>query len=234
MKNLHTVTITGADDAVNPELLLDLSQEYPFVEWGLLRSTEREGTARYASEAWSDRCARLFQTWEDARSRFSAHLCGEKSRRLMSGHAKVVHEEAGFFGRFQMNGWGRYLLPQLRVAELYPEIEFIAQVHGQTAFAATCAFIARNGYSNVSMLFDPSGGRGIESAQYPEPFPGVKTGYAGGITAANVRSVLDRLARFETPHWIDLESGARTDDRFDLDKVRAVLELCRPYVQEKP
>jgi hypothetical protein len=35
---LKTVTITGADDAVDPEELLQIQQRYPFVEWGILLS----------------------------------------------------------------------------------------------------------------------------------------------------------------------------------------------------
>jgi hypothetical protein len=30
--------------------------------------------------------------------------------------------------------------------------------------------------------------------------------------------------------WIDLESGARTNDCFDLDKVRRILELAKPFI----
>lgn len=40
---MWTVTITGADDDVDPSALEDLSDEFPFVEWGILRSAKREG-----------------------------------------------------------------------------------------------------------------------------------------------------------------------------------------------
>ena len=33
-----TVTITGADDSIQPSQLLDLQKEFPFVEWGILLS----------------------------------------------------------------------------------------------------------------------------------------------------------------------------------------------------
>jgi hypothetical protein len=32
--------------------------------------------------------------------------------------------------------------------------------------------------------------------------------------------------------WIDMESGVRTDDWFDIDKVRRVLEICEPIINK--
>ena len=46
---LTTVTITGADDRVDPWELARLSEEFPHVEWGVLISTGRAGTPRYPS-----------------------------------------------------------------------------------------------------------------------------------------------------------------------------------------
>ena len=61
-----------------------------------------------------------------------------------------------------------------------------------------------------------------------------KIGYAGGISPDNVADKLTYL--FENVRdgefWIDMESGVRTDDWFDLDKVRRVLEICQPIIKE--
>ena len=57
---LTRVTITGADDAVDPGALVALSAEFPFVEWGILFSKSREGEARYPSAEWAARIGRLF------------------------------------------------------------------------------------------------------------------------------------------------------------------------------
>ena len=32
--------------------------------------------------------------------------------------------------------------------------------------------------------------------------------------------------------WIDMESGVRTDDWFDLDKVRRVLAICNEVIRD--
>ena len=83
------------------------------------------------------------------------------------------------------------------------------------------------GCESFSLLIDPSGGRGISSDIKILP-SFHKVGYAGGITPDNVREKLSflmdkiRIGSF----WIDMESGVRTDDWFDIDKVRAVLSVC--------
>ena len=35
---LTKVTLTGADDFTDPKRLIEISREYPFVEWGILFS----------------------------------------------------------------------------------------------------------------------------------------------------------------------------------------------------
>ena len=48
----------------------------------------------------------------------------------------------------------------------------------------------------------------------------------------NVAGVLEAIAAVVPPGyetWIDMESGVRTDDEFDLGKVRAVLRAAAPY-----
>ena len=51
----------------------------------------------------------------------------------------------------------------------------------------------------------------------------VRMGYAGGIGPDNVVDVLRDIGPVR-PTWIDMESGVRTGDKFDLAKVRRVLE----------
>jgi hypothetical protein len=53
----------------------------------------------------------------------------------------------------------------------------------------------------------------------------VNHGFSGGIRSENARSVVDAIAAPEgAQYWIDMESGVRTDGRFDLGKCEAV---CR-------
>lgn len=236
MNNLPTVTITGADAEVDPAALVELSRAYPFVEWGILRSDSREGLPRYPDWKWreslQDAVRRGQRYPEEHRARLSMHLCGSLARKVMAGDHSTLSTHCNSFRRVQLNGWSQYRLPGLNVAENDPFHEFIAQATTEQAFVDACEFVSDHRYKKVSILWDPSGGRGFHvpfSGTIPE---GVSVGFAGGIHAENVVSVIEALSRFARDFWIDMESGIRTGDRFDLDKVVAVLELCRPYVKD--
>jgi len=44
---INKLTITGADDATNQDSLLDFSNNFGFVEWGILFSKTKLGEKRY-------------------------------------------------------------------------------------------------------------------------------------------------------------------------------------------
>ena len=80
----------------------------------------------------------------------------------------------------------------------------------------------------ISILLDESGGKGIEAPfRMPSYLHNVHVGFAGGINPDNVVAKVQEITSL--PHvnrfWIDMESGVRTNDRFDLDKVEQVCEL---------
>jgi hypothetical protein len=232
---LTRVTITGADDQVDPKALRDLSEEFPFVEWGILRSrklNEFIGGAwyttcapRYPSPRWRDRlCAAGGKSLQTA-----SHLCGELSRLAMAGEDGWIHYDALSYQRVQLNGFSKYRLPMLRCAELHPNREWILQTaHIESEIHA---LELEKLHPNVTHLLDASGGRG-EVAIWAER-PEKRLGYAGGIGPDNVVQQIEHLLSYTTEQdfWIDMESGVRTDDRFDLDKVHRVLELSKPFVE---
>ena len=238
--HLHTVTITGADDAVSVERLNELSQAFPFVEWGILRSAKHsKPTERYPGWRWIEQLDK--SRWHryplpEVTMRLSTHVCGRWARELMSGELRNTLEiRTAMSRRIQLNGWSQYRLPGLAMASSWSKTggqRIIAQAASVTEFRRTLDFIDDHKYVDVDVLLDPSGGRGIAEtdARHEELTGGSNCGYAGGIGPHNVREVLDQLGgRFG---WIDMESGVRTGDKFDLDKVQAVLEQCRPYVSE--
>lgn len=223
MKFLTSVTITGADDAVDVCDLEELSAEFPFVEWGVLLSAKKQGHARYPSQNWLKKIASLSV-------RKSLHVCGEYAKGLMAGNYDVCHYARSFgVRRIQVNGWAASK-EFVGVAPLWEEFEFVLQSRDSGGFydATRHARFVNNHGGRASVLWDPSGGRGIYGAFERLSLTDVPTGYAGGIGPDNIAEVLVDLAD-RGPCWIDMESNVRTSDRLDLAKVRRVLEAAAPY-----
>lgn len=251
---LSMITITGADDAVDPHDLLDLSAEFDFVEWGILFSSSREGTPRYPSAAWVESLEEALASHAfmpsskpgaplrahmhaGAVARFSAHFCGTHARATASGEWWPLEQLPEFFGRVQLNGIGAPAPTLVRTARAgFADIEFILQARTESEIGEL--FILASALPMASVLLDPSGGAGLVPSQRTAPveelalFPSIRVGYAGGIAASNVVDVIATVDRQQrgAPYWLDMESGVRTNDRFDLALVRQVLETARPYV----
>lgn len=235
---LTRVTITGSDDAVDPGALIDLSAEFPFVEWGLLRSRKLNevsgsawhttGAARYPSPYWRDSFGCAIDR-RDTRVQLSAHLCGALSREAMGGKLECLDSCSLRYQRVQLNGFSKYRLPMLWGADRYPDREWILQTSDMVAELNGLELAKR--HPNVVNLLDASGGRGEVAAWAERPEP--RLGYAGGIGPDNVVAQIKHLLSYKTVQdfWIDMESGVRTDDSFDLAKVRRVLELAKPFVE---
>lgn len=229
---LTSVTITGADDGVNPGDLVALSREFPFVEWGILFSAKRTGTPRYPTPGWVHGLAGAARRHG---LRLSAHLCGQMARDTAAGLDRWLPSQT--FQRAQINGID---VPAPGLAYLASEArwsgtEFIVQVRYEARLQHAAHFAAA--LPNVTALFDPSGGRGVEPLRWPAPPLGLRLGYAGGITPANVDEVLTAIAGERLTSsgdwWIDMESGVRTGDRFDLALVREVLDRAQPWIARK-
>lgn len=201
------ITFTGADDRTDVKEMASLCAAYP-IEWGILFSPNRQGIdPRYPGGEAQSRFL-----WSGLR--ISAHLCGAYARSIMeTGGLGLlpIPVDLGCFGRIQINhrtplpsrinafrkAWGPRCIAQCRGAEFPKD-------------------------TSVDWLFDQSGGQGREPEVFPS-HPGRLVGYAGGIRPDNVISTIERIAatgRF----WVDMESGVRTNNWFDLSLCRRVCE----------
>lgn len=217
-----SLTITGADDAVNPRDMVELSAEFPFLEWGILLSQTRMGTTRYPCPTWIyglyDWCERL---------KLSAHLCGQLARDTAMG--VFDRDLVPIFGRFQINGYEDSYCVGVTDLSLDFPVEFILQCRSEEDLLVFADHILTMG--RASVLFDPSGGRGLAPFAWPVAPPQTKIGFAGGINPENVEAVIGEIVAANPTlpsFWIDMESGVRTDDRLDLAKVR---DVCRRVVE---
>ena len=219
---LKTVTLTGADDRIEVRDLLYLSYRYPFVEWGVLVSLTRAGTPRYPSESWIEELLAVCLKAPKLEHcpRISLHLCG-----------RAAHSSVGFRGlgsidssrvRVQINGYqpGASINPWLLPANLRERVILQCRAKQDLEQVAADAKALR-----ASVLYDPSAGRGKETTDWPEAPQGASMGFAGGIHAGSVRKVIGEVsATTRSDLWIDMETSLRTDDYFDLGKVRVVLQ----------
>lgn len=204
------ITFTGVDDKTDIKELRLLARQYP-IEWGVLFSPKRQGCdPRYP-------VGRVLEDLLWARElRLAAHLCGEYSKMVMDGESILSRTPADlfFFKRIQVN-------------HAEPSIDFVAGL-GRLV-DRRCIAQSRSpefpADTIVDWLFDLSGGRGAAPEAWPAHPGGDRlVGYAGGISPDNVVEVLGAI-NSTGPYWIDMESGVRTDDRFDLAKCRRVCEL---------
>jgi len=224
--------MTGADDAVRVEDLNALAHEYPFVEWAILCMPENAGQKRFPSAAW----IKNFNTHYTGAHK-AMHLCGSAFLDFITGSATILALMKGFH-RIQLNlefggVKGKYD-PQDLIARIkaHPEFEFIIQYTDKNEDLLP----ALRTIPHHVILFDQSAGRGIAPQSWPAPIAGHTCGYAGGITPDNAVENITMIAHAagDTDTWIDMESGIRTDDNFDLKKVRQVLSVAAPWVAVCP
>jgi hypothetical protein len=226
---LKLCAFTGPDDAVDPKDLVALSKEYPFAEWSILYLPEEQGNPRCPTTDWIKKFSAASKGTHTC-----LHLCRSALPALIDGDAAQL-ELMKPFRRIQMNfeylDAGNLVDPAALAARCksLPQWEFILQ-YGKKYKHFLSAF---DNVSNHAVLFDGSAGEGVAPGEWPAPLAGHACGYAGGINPDNVKSHLEKIAKV-TPAdyrtWIDMETGARTDNKFDLAKVRRVLDIAKAYV----
>lgn len=220
---INRVTITGADDYTSLLDLSNLSAVCPFVEWGILFSKSKEGTERYPS-------ASKIEYFSALGLQLSAHFCGWYSKEVLEKRNYSILEKLDGFARVQINynfqnstGWD--LRPFIDWIIKHPAISIIFQAN--KANAHTIGFLeGMDTPQNIHFLYDSSGGRGSVISEIKKPF-GNYTGYSGGIGPNNITSVVKKINEYPNTQqvWVDMETGVRTDNKLDIQKVCDVLQV---------
>lgn len=237
--NLDRVTMTGADDSVSPLRLAELSEEYPFVEWGILLSASNRETPRFPSLRW---LAALYGTYLDhPHMTLSFHVCGRWVREICGGNWTPLFVNTGKIldvgKRVQLNFHScAHLLAPTFVPHAIERCkeqnwQVIFQCDGVNDYLVSSAYV--DGLDAVP-LYDKSGGAGVVPDSWPEAMRGIYSGYAGGLGPDNLQTELSDIADAarDERFWIDMETKVRTssDRQFDLTAVRACLDIAAPYV----
>ena len=233
---LKQVTITGADDSINPIELCKISEEYPFVEWGILLSRSSVGGTRFPSYGWLDKLADM------KRIPLSGHICGRWVRNICDGGYEIcadINDTLPIFKRFQLN-FHSYLHRIRSTKTFIGSLKALSVEHQQIIFQFDdvnndLLAVVKEGGIDAVPLFDLSGGAGTLPTKWEEPV-GNYCGYAGGLSPDNLQRQLEILKPIigEHPVWIDAETHLRSDDgrQFDLNKVRLFLEIAKSWAMK--
>lgn len=236
---MEKVTITGADDSIDPRELIDLTKQFPFVEWGILVSSSRQGVSRFPSNRW---LARLYETLRDwPHMALSFHICGAWVREICAGNWMPLFTNMGPIlhcgKRIQLNfhAYEHLLTKTFIQAALERSREqdwqLIFQCDGVNDHLVSNA---HDDGLNVVPLYDKSGGAGVVPAEWPPPMAGIYSGYAGGLGPENLGIEIPRIEMVTRgePYWIDMETNVRSvrDRQFDLGKVHRCLEISSQFV----
>lgn len=229
---LQHITFTGIDAKTDIGALWKIQQEFPMVEFGVLTSYHwYENGNRYLNPAF---LSNLYAG--NGKLNLALHVCGSMAHDAADGYWNKVNNHMfntlGLFKRVQLNVANRTDNPYRLASTPNRHTEVIIQQKG----IHDIEMFEHSKWMNVSVLLDASGGQGIDTPIKVLPNAGkpFKVGYAGGFNPDNVAEKLTFLMENEQvgDFWIDMESGVRTDDWFDIDKVRRVLEICEPIINK--
>lgn len=239
---LKLVTVTGADDSIDPIDLINVAAEYPFVEFGILLSKNSVGKNRFPSQKWMQDLNQLSGKFLDLN--LSGHLCGGWLRDLMAtGDISFINEIPLWdkFKRVQLNfhaektEMSTEAFNVLRNQTWNYKKHFIVQMDNvNNKLYETMLF----GGILAEPLFDVSHGAGVVPSKWPDVIPSVNPhtyrGVAGGLGPHNLEVELEKIAEIadEDTIWIDMETRIRSnnDKLFDLEKVRKCLEIAKKYI----
>jgi hypothetical protein len=220
-------TFTGIDEKASFEKIEALSFAFPFVEWGVLLSTSENssfGRNRYPSIDWlKENLPRLKAMAKSTGASIALHVCGKETKKLL----ELADDSAAlpllqFVDRVQINFiYKDKQIEQLEnLCSLYPHINFITQQN-----SANADLYEKVQAENHQLLFDQSGGRGIETTQWQIPLGNKVCGYAGGLGLDNVTEQLSNIKKVANrAFWIDMEGKIRTDDWLNLALCEDILK----------
>ena len=229
---LRHITITGIDLLTEIDGLQELQEKFPWAEFGILFSKHwQQNGQRYPNPA------ELLPDLADRGLHLSAHICGSMAREIIYTNnwqpfSELIEYHNFLFDRVQLNV-ASMSFPSIQSSPLStPSFckEVIIQQRSTMEIDVYKAMANKRNY--VSILFDQSGGRGqnLDLSDINQN-PYIKAGYAGGINPDNVATILNKLfQKVNHPFWIDTESGVRTRDYLDLEKVYKLLSNAKEVI----
>jgi phosphoribosylanthranilate isomerase len=227
------ITLTGADNSIDPKQLVNISKEHPLVEWGILVSNNNFGSPRFPSKGWLTWLAQGYKGLPEMN--LSCHLCGRWVRELcFEGKTEFIsHIPIEIFKRIQLNFHA--IVHKINKKEFlealksFKGVQFIFQLDDVNNDILK---VAQDAGINAVPLFDTSGGAGV----LPESWPASVgyAGYAGGLSPDNLAQQMPEIlkASDNKPIWIDAETRLRSEDDkvFEEDKCLEFIKQAYKYI----
>jgi phosphoribosylanthranilate isomerase len=228
---INKLAIAGADDKVDQSELVALSAEFPFIEWSILLSKNKEGSQRYPSPEWVAELAKKDLP-------LSAHFCGWLARQVLEEkNYELIKELPETFKRVQLNynfrhSGGFHLQPLVEFMASYPSKSIIFQLNKSNTPVLKQLVQDEKLTPNIHFLYDASGGYGKVIERIEGTIDNQYTGYAGGLNPENIEAICQMITNDpeQVETYVDLESGVRTDNEFDLSKVRDIAEKVAKFI----
>lgn len=223
------ITFTGVDSQTSLSFINDVTRKYAkldgyaALEFAILRSPKAGQSNRYPTREVVSKITRAIRP-----SFLAYHLCGGYSRMVLEQRWGELLDIIDFndVGRVQVNSLERdekAMVTLQRFSMLIGKPVIMQWSGDEFPFVP-----------GVDLLFDRSGGRGLEQTSWPSPDTLAKKaggnsriGYAGGLNPENFGTKLRGIvaAAKGKSFWVDCESGIRTDDCFDVTKVQQMIDV---------
>jgi phosphoribosylanthranilate isomerase len=225
-------SFVGVDAKTNLLKLQTISHACPLrIEWGVLYSPARAGRQnRYPSYDF----VKNFLLKDDTLMK-SVHLCGEAIDLYFKRDPElfdiIQESNARVQLNFSMAKYDKKFLIENILALCKTHSLIVQHNKSKAKFVDELIETIEKEYNvtgMVDILYDGSGGFGREIEKVDAPFQNYWTGYAGGLKPENIKRIVSMIDKVSnepySSYYVDMESGVRTDDLFDLSKCQAVLD----------
>jgi len=208
------ISFVGVDLNTDLDELKKISDRWPGkTMWGILYHESP------SSRKYPNRYPPLSVTRDlfDKKVQIAAHLCGQTVKGFTDQRGSRIPFLA--YDLIQLNALQYDMGAVISSANVY-KIPIVLQ-HRSSTLPETASDLE----NKIIYLHDKSGGKGIVSSANSRPeslSPSWLIGYSGGITPENAAQVNEEVP--DGFYYLDMESGVRTEDWFDLKKCRAVME----------
>ena len=234
-KGINRVGLTGIDDFVDFQELVDIYKLYPFLEFGVCYDDPQNEQLKYSGYRLTQKLRLLYDF------PLVAHLSERNVEQFLYtldiDFLKDINWE-----RIQINAEINKIEDLQKIIELAKKladkIDFYGQIILPENHHTRSHFLETHIPSFIDILSDVSGGKGIKPTVGSDWSPAYSSrfGFAGGIKPHNIKEVIKSLEKKIKPTnefiWIDMESSLKCPDsgQFDIAQVLLAAQNAEAFI----